>query len=211
MELGDRVKQRRAELKLSQIELCKRAGIKQPSLSAIENNTAKNIRASTLKGLAKGLEVSEQWLETGKESSIHDANAEILAPQPYTVPLIDAVAAGDWTETTDPYSVGDGYEMMPCAYDHGPNAFALNVRGESMLPEFPEGLIIYIDPSVMPENGQYCVAKLSDTNEATFKQFVIEDGKKYLKATNPDWPEKYIPINGNCHIVGKMIGIYKKY
>ena len=85
--------------------------------------------------------------------------------------------------------------MLTCPYRHGPNTFALTVKGESMLPDFKDGLIIFIDPSQMPENGQYCVAKLEDSNEAT----------------NPDWPTKYIPINGNCHIVGRMIGVYMKY
>ncbi|WP_263203922.1 MULTISPECIES: S24 family peptidase [unclassified Shewanella] len=42
-------------------------------------------------------------------------------------------------------------------------------------------------------------------NQATFKQLIIDGNKKYLKALNPDWPNKFVEINGNCTIVGKVV------
>ena len=215
MSIGDRVKTERAALKMTQGVLCRKAGIKQPSLSAIENGTAQNIRASTLSGLAKALLVSKEWLETGKGNKVdsmgNNANISSFTNILKGVPVISMVQAGEWTEAVDPYAVGDSEKVLPCPYEHGENTFAVTIVGQSMSPEFKEGLVIFIDPNQMPENKQYCVAKLTDTGEATFKQYIVEDGKAYLKAVNPDWPTPYIPINGSCHIVGRMIGVYQSY
>jgi len=47
------------------------------------------------------------------------------------------------------------------------------------------------------------VAKLSDSNEATFKRLVIDGAQKYLKGLNPAWP--LVSINGNCKIIGVAV------
>lgn len=161
---------------------------------------------------------TEEWLKTGKEQNLvedrkGDYNTQALPAlkDKDKVPVISMVQAGDWSEVADPYPMGEGEDRLPCPYPHGDNTFAVKISGQSMSPEFPEGMIIFIDPNEYPENKQYCVAKLDDTNEATFKQFVVEDGQKFLKAVNPDWPNKYLPINGNCHIIGRLIGVYMKY
>lgn len=217
--LAERAKFARKKANLNQNTAAKKIGIKQPSLSDIETGKTKNLAASTLIGIAKAYKVNATWLETGKdekktikeESALYNAEVMPAIKKSDQVPVIGMVQAGDWTEATDPYQIGEGQEHLPCPYQHGNNTFAVKVRGESMLDEFPEGIIIFIDPSQQAENKDYVIAKLEDTNEATFKQYVIEDGNKYLKAINPNWPTKYTHINGNCRIIGKLIGVYKKY
>ena len=36
----------------------------------------------------------------------------------------------------------------------------------------------------------------------TFKQLIIEEGHRYLKALNPDWPHRIIEVNSNATICG---------
>lgn len=121
------------------------------------------------------------------------------------VPLIDMVAAGNWMETINPYEIGDAESWEACPVKHGKNTFAVRINGESMSPKFAHGEVIFCDPSQHPENKDFVIAKLTDENQTTFKQLVIDDGKMMLKALNPNWPTPYIPINGNCEIVGKVI------
>ena len=163
-------------------------------------------------GMARRIEVAlglhEGWMDQRHDviqEHSYDHNAEILS-NIKKVPIISMVAAGDWTEAYDPYAVGmgDGYEECDKCSD---NAFAVRVSGESMAPRFKSGDVLICDPNVIPENKDLVIAKLTDTNEATFKQLVIEDGHKILKALNPDWPRQYIPINGNCLIIGKVIKV----
>ncbi|CAN8141596.1 LexA family transcriptional regulator [uncultured Thiomicrorhabdus sp.] len=121
------------------------------------------------------------------------------------VPLIDYVAAGDWTDTIDAYPVGEGYETRVCPVKHSDSTFALKIQGESMLPKFQHGEVIFCDPQQRAENSDYVIAKLSNDQQATFKQLVIDGNTRMLKALNPNWPTQYMAINGDCHIVGKVI------
>jgi len=60
--------------------------------------------------------------------------------------------------------------------------FALRVLGDSMLPEFPEGAIIIIDPEGVVSDGCYVMAELD--SEYIFRQFRIVDKKYYLQPLN---------------------------
>lgn len=46
---------------------------------------------------------------------------------------------------------------------------------------------------------------LEDSQEATFKQLIIEEGHQYLKALNPDWPNRIIEVNSNATICGVVV------
>jgi len=128
------------------------------------------------------------------------------------VPLISWVSAGEWVETVDSYNVGDAEEMMFCPVNHSNSTFALRVEGDSMtnpLPgqrSYPHGTIIYIDPSRHAELGDRVVAKLEDDNKATFKILAEDAGQRFLKPLNPQY--RNLEINGNCRIVGKVIGAF---
>ncbi|WOQ95721.1 S24 family peptidase [Vibrio cholerae] len=77
-----------------------------------------------------------------------------------------------------------------------------------MRHEYEEGDYLFVDPTkIEPANGDYVIAMLEDSKEATFKQYIELDGRKMLKATNPDYPPemRFLPINGTCLILGKVI------
>lgn len=81
----------------------------------------------------------------------------------------------------------------------------LSVQRQSMEPKFHGGDLIFVNLEAECIHGSYVVTRLDDNNEATFKQLIIKSGHKFLKATNPNWPEQLIPINGNYTLVGKVI------
>lgn len=64
--------------------------------------------------------------------------------------------------------------------------FALMVKGNSMEPEFSDGHIIMVDPSMPPVNACYVVAETED--EYIFRQLQIRDGSKYLVPLNDLYP-----------------------
>ena len=49
------------------------------------------------------------------------------------------------------------------------------------------------------------VVRLDESNEATFKQLIIEEGKQYLKALNPDWPNRIIEVDEEATICGVIV------
>jgi len=123
------------------------------------------------------------------------------------VPLISWVKAGDWCGIVDNFAPGDADEWLPVPRAHGPNAYALRVRGVSMEPRYRDGSIIFVDPGKQADHGSNVVVRMDNESEATFKQLVIEGETKFLRALNPDWPgPKLIEINSNATICGVVIG-----
>lgn len=51
----------------------------------------------------------------------------------------------------------------------GPRAFAMRIRGDSMLPRFQEGDVVVIDPDQPHHPGDFVVA--ANGGEAVFKQY----------------------------------------
>ena len=83
MALGNRVKEIREAKKLSQAELAEKVGVSQQAIGLLEQRNSKS--SKFLVELANALEVSPEWLKTGKNSqNIIDTNytpAELLAQQ----------------------------------------------------------------------------------------------------------------------------------
>ena len=65
-------------------------------------------------------------------------------------------------------------------------AFALMVKGDSMEPEFVDGNIIMVDPSMPPINGSYVVAEQDGGH--IFRQLRVHEGKQYLQPLHDGYP-----------------------
>ncbi|MFP2365618.1 LexA family protein [Enterobacter ludwigii] len=122
-------------------------------------------------------------------------------------PVISSVQAGSWCEAVEPYTLKDiDLWLESNAHIQG-DAFWLLVEGESMTAptglSIPEGTYVLFDTGRDAVNGSLVIAKLSESNEATFKKLVIDGGQRYLKGLNPQWP--LVPINGNCRIIGVAV------
>ncbi len=74
-----------------------------------------------------------------------------------------------------------------------------------MEPKFYNGDLIFVDPEIVAESGKYVVVRLEDSDEAIFKQLIIEGGRKYLKALNPDWPERIVELTDSTVICGAVV------
>ncbi|RMO12200.1 DNA binding domain/peptidase S24 domain phage protein [Pseudomonas cichorii] len=70
---------------------------------------------------------------------------------------------------------------------------------------FRDGDIIFVDPMKSYENGSLVIAKLSGTEEATFKQIVTEGSRTFLKPLNPTWPDPIIELPPDTIICGVVI------
>lgn len=65
--LGMRLRHARKQRKMSQVELAKATGLKQPSISELESGETKEISGPTLIAISASLSVRPEWLVTGKE------------------------------------------------------------------------------------------------------------------------------------------------
>jgi SOS-response transcriptional repressor LexA len=61
--------------------------------------------------------------------------------------------------------------------------FALQVLGDSMQPEFMDGVVLVVDPEGIVRDGCYVVA-LDKKGEYIFRQYRFHDGKHFLVPLN---------------------------
>ena len=120
------------------------------------------------------------------------------------IPIISMVQAGNWTEICEV----DTFDDWVAVNDKCSScSFAVRVRGISMQNKeshlsFDDGDIVIADPERPAVNGSLVIVRLEDSNEATFKQLHIEDGKQYLVPLNPQWQPQIIEVTQNAVIVG---------
>lgn len=129
-------------------------------------------------------------------------------------PVVSYVEAGLWGPAVDIHPVGCADEMELAPVGASDESFWMRVKGDSMTNPDPSGLsvpagfLIHVEPNQAWGITDLVVAKLDDSEEATFKMLVEDAGQKYLKPLNPTYP--MIKINGNCRIIGKVTEIKRK-
>lgn len=190
-----------------------------PSYISQIRSGLKNIGHQVARRCEKAWGKPEGWMDANHDTAADDrfeiqqdrktyiqASTEMMS-----VPVISSVQAGSWCEASDPFLPGDADEWVPCPTKHSARTYALKVKGVSMEPEFFQGQIIIVDPEVSPDSGRFVIAKKSSENEVTLKQLIREGGVNYLKALNPDWPERIIKLDEDWHVCGVVISSVKNY
>ena len=133
-------------------------------------------------------------------------NNEYLNEDVVQVPLLGKITAGSPIEAIE---TPDEYFSLP-AYliPNKEEIFTLKVSGESMINAgiFDKDIVIVQRQSVA-RNGDIVVA-MTDDNEVTLKRFYKEAGHIRLQPEN----DTMAPIIlSNCSILGKAIGLYRKF
>lgn len=189
----------------------------------------------TQDGLAEKLEMSKGnvsgW-ENGRHKPSFDQMKRISALTGYPLPLgggsnieaapmggrripvISAIQAGMWAEIVDSYQPGDASDWLLTDIDLSDSAFALDIRGNSMEPEFKDGDRVIIDPEVTPQPGDFVAAKNGE-QEATFKKYRPRGMDAHgniifeLVPLNDDYPTLRSDVQ-HIRIVGTMVE-HRKY
>jgi SOS-response transcriptional repressor LexA len=132
--------------------------------------------------------------------------AQTAAPLRGRVPVISSVRAGDYSEIVDNLHPGDADEWIEVSCQVMRHTFALVVEGDSMEPEFTEGMRVVVEPDLEPRIGDYVVAGNGD--RATLKKLVRDGDELYLKPLNSHYPTK--PL-GDGRIIGVVREAHRKY
>lgn len=142
-------------------------------------------------------------------STVEPSSADVSTDRLYRYPVISWVTAGGWAEAVEPYEPGaaDTYELTD--YKAKGPAFWLQVVGDSMTApvgagqSVPEGMLILVDTGIEPSPGKLVIAKLPESNKATFKKLVEDSGMYFLKPLNPGYP--ITPITEHCRLIGVVV------
>lgn len=214
--IGDRCRQRRKEIELSQQALAKLAGVSQATISGIE--TGRAIETRKLMRVAKALKVDPDWFETGLgEKTIAPAKALYTINQEAKVYLAkNKIPMINWMDASEVKDATDLMEHQVNKWIYSPidiqeGSYALRVDGISMQPEFKRGAIIFVDPNIPPENEKFLVVKRPVDVEAILRELFIESGKKYLKAINPAFPDQIFELTKDIKVCGVVVGQWIAY
>ena len=126
-----------------------------------------------------------------------------------SVPVLNTTQAGTWRTYFD-NAIADTYE--PLAGEYGQFVYGLLLEGDSMMPDFKSGDVVFIDPEIQPSPGDYVVAmcELPDGYATTFKKYrprgYDAQGNEYfeLVALNEDYGS-YDSRNIKCTIIGTAV------
>lgn len=200
MEFKDNLKKYRMAADLTQPELAELCGWNEPSrISHYERGIRSPSIPEVLK-LAAALRVDVGTLIAGDSFKLAQTIADYGVKDAINkVPLISFVKAGNFAEIIEQY---DG-EMHITTAKIKSRTFATRVEGDSMLPEFPPGRIIVVEPDRAAISGDYVVAR-NGNNEATLKQLIKDGSDWYLKPLNDRYPIKRID-NPDFDIIGVVI------
>ncbi|HUU69339.1 MAG TPA: XRE family transcriptional regulator [Planctomycetota bacterium] len=87
---------------------------------------------------------------------------------------------------------GPAERLATCPDDlTDPDAFACRLAGNSMVPEFRPGTVLFFMPAAQVNSGDYVFARLDD--RATFRQAFLDDNLVRLVPVNRNFPEIRLP------------------
>ncbi|ODC01180.1 hypothetical protein A3197_01470 [Candidatus Thiodiazotropha endoloripes] len=204
---------KKKELGFTQETISYAAGWKSPSAFGQYANGIIPINLNSLTLLSKLLQVdpSEIFPQLAERLVLRDADKDNVIAGPEVrglVPLISWIQAGHWREAEDLYEPGDAELILPCPASHGIHTYALRVEGDSMTSphgkSYPEGCIIFVDPDQRGGvvSGDRVIAKLVGDNAVTFKVYIEDAGRQFLRPLNTQYP----PITEEFRLLGKVIG-----
>jgi phage repressor protein C with HTH and peptisase S24 domain len=227
MSIGNRMKQARKAAKMTQIELARKSGLNQSTISDLE--VGKSQGTTYIATLAAALGVSALWLETGKGTMSPDSGTQPdlreLLPEAMRVRAVEA----DDPSLTQIMKVRirvqagiTGFQVEPEHYDGETQSVptkwmlkeglvrealvATTVRGESMEPALYDGDIIVVNTAdkKLVDGSVYVV---NYEGEAVVKRMIRDAGQWWLASDNADQRKYHRKLckGTECIVVGRVV------
>jgi len=217
----------RKAAKMTQIELAKRTGLNQSTISDLE--VGKSQGSTFLATLAAAMGVNALWLESGKgPMQAGEAVESVGALPPGLLFRVQAPDNEDDGYTEIPMvklrlSAGiSGYEIEPERFAGGSarvpkdwlertgytrdHLIAVRVRGESMEPAlYEDDLVVINTADTKPIDGQ--VYAVNYEGEPVIKRLSRDAGRWWLMSDNPDQRKYHRKVceGDACIIVGRIV------
>lgn len=161
----------------SQEELAKQAGTTNQQIGRLEAGT-RRLTVGWMERLARPLGVAPQDL------------LDTSSTAPRMIQVVGYVGAGAEVIPIDDHAKGVGLDEVECPWSElGPSAVAVRVRGDSMVPAYFDGdLIYYDDPhfDFVHLLGKECVVALADGRKFIKQLRRTQNGQWFLHSHNAD-------------------------
>ena len=204
MDMYDRIRNRRKELKMTQDELAKLTGYNdRSSIAKIEAKKA-DLSQSKIIAFAEALKVSTSYLMDGEVKEIEEKsniNMNDIETDFMMIPLYESISAGYGASNSE------FIKMIPVfgLKKNGTTYFAVKVEGDSMEPKIPNGSTIIIKKDIAIEVGEIGAFKLNDENFVKQKKLVKD--KLILHSFNLAYEDKVVNEFDDFIEYGKVVKV----
>ena len=191
MKIGQKIRRRREELRLSQADLGRQVGVSQATIDKIEAGHTARSRYLPLIAVKLGLPLEE--IDPGLQAL--SAQGGLTGP---VIPGIELVSDRDFpiyasAEGGSPGQItvsSDAVDFMPRPgpLAHVKGAYGLYVTGETMVPEFEPGDIAMVNPHLPLVNDVTCIfyGEKEGSTRATIKRLIRQTPDQWhVKQWNP--------------------------
>jgi len=204
MDMYDRIRNRRKELKMTQDELAKLTGYNdRSSIAKIEAKKA-DLSQSKIIAFAEALKVSTSYLMDGEVKEIEEKsniNMNNIETDFMMIPLYESISAGYGASNSE------FIKMIPVfgLKKNGTTYFAVKVEGDSMEPKIPNGSTIIIKKDIAIEVGEIGAFNLNDENFVKQKKLVKD--KLILHSFNLAYEDKVVNEFDDFIEYGKVVKV----
>lgn len=176
-------------------EICSGLGLSSPA------TVHAHLKKIEEKGFIKTCNNKFRTIELLVENEYLDKNEDVIK-----IPLLGKITAGSPIEAIE--TPNEFFDIPASLVPKKETIFALHVSGESMINKgIFDGDYVIVQKQKVARNGDIVVAMTED-NEVTLKTFYKEKDHIRLQPEN----DTMAPIIlNNCFILGKAIGLYRRF
>ena len=202
---GERIKSRRTALGLTVEALAEQAGLSAATVYRYEAGDISHMRTDKLLPIANALNVSPGWLMGWEEAPLPEALKPLKSMKRRRLPMIGEVAAGR------PLLAEQDFETWVEAEDDLRADYALTVRGDSMLPTYRDGDVLFVREQ--PDVGDGTVAVVLVDDSVTVKHVFHEPDGVTLTSDNPEYRPMRFTFEEHdvIRILGVVVGFMRIY
>ena len=217
MTVGERIKEVREKIGMSQVDFADKINVSKQTLYKYENNLITNIPSDKIEAAAKLSGVSPAYLmgwtpvEEAAKAMEDLAEAGIRASKGVKINVLGRVAAGIPIDAIE--DIIDTEEITEDLAKTG-EFFGLQIHGDSMTPNICDGDIVIVRQQNDAESGDIVIATVNG-DEATCKRLrKYKDGIE-LVSINPSYkPFEFSNeeiIKKPVKILGKVVELRRKF
>lgn len=199
--VGDRIREKRESLGMSQEELAKKLGYKsRSSINKIETDE-RNLTQSKIKSIADALLTTPSYIMGWDEPKEEIPSNFRPMPEMRQIPRVGRIACGEPITAEENI---EGYDETPAGWHAD---FSLLCVGDSMSPKIEDGDIVAIRCQPQVNNGEIAAVRIGD--EATLKMVFIHQDYIELRPVNPSYPSiiRRLEEMEEIRIEGKAVGL----
>lgn len=208
MNIGNRIKRKRLENKLTLEELGKKADVSRATMQRYESGKITNIPSDRIERISEALGVSPAylmgWEDENNEPILENIPGIITPIKMKRIPILGTISCGNPIFADQNY---DGYFMIDTNLPEAD--FVLKAKGDSMIEaNIFEGDFVFFRKQRDVDNGTIAAVLIDE--EATLKRVNKSNDVLILQPCN----KNYEPLiyskddDKNIIILGQMIGVY---